>query len=80
MRSPMLIHMEYQYGNEGKSGKLFQRKHHLGNNRVVADASSSAIQVTHYYPFVMSLAEGFEKEGVKPAKQPYKYNGKELVL
>ena len=26
----------------------------------------------------MSFAEGYEKEGVKPAKQPYKYNGKEL--
>ena len=38
----------------------------------------SAIQVTHYYPFGMSFAEGYEKEGVKPAKQPYKYNGKEL--
>ena len=50
----------------------------MGNNRVVADASGSAIQVTHYYPFGMSFAEGYEKEGIKPAKQPYKYNGKEL--
>ena len=50
--------MEYQSGNEGKSRKLLQRKHHLGNNRVVADAADSAIQVTHYYPFGMSFAEG----------------------
>ena len=34
--------------------------------------------MTHYYPFGLSFAEGYEKEGAKPAKQPYKYNGKEL--
>ena len=56
----------------------FYLRDHMGNNRVVADASGSAIQVTHYYPFGMSFAEGYEKEGIKPAKQPYKYNGKEL--
>ena len=61
---------------EGKY--YFYLRDHLGNNRVVADASGSAIQVTHYYPFGMSFAEGYEKEGIKPAKQPYKYNGKEL--
>ena len=61
---------------EGKY--YFYLRDHLGNNRVVADASGSAIQVTHYYPFGMSFTEGYEKEGVKPAKQPYRYNGKEL--
>ena len=61
---------------EGKY--YFYLRDHMGNNRVVADASGSAIQVTHYYPFGLSFAEGYEKEGAKPAKQPYKYNGKEL--
>lgn len=60
---------------EGKY--YFYLRDHLGNNRVVADASGSAIQVTHYYPFGMSFAEGVEQD-IKPAKQPYKYNGKEL--
>ena len=61
---------------EGKY--YFYLRDHLGNNRVVADASGNAIQVTHYYPFGMSFTEGFEKKDIKPAKQPYKYNGKEL--
>ena len=61
---------------EGKY--YFYLKDHLGNNRVVADASGSAIQVTHYYPFGMSFTEGYEMKDAKPAKQPYKYNGKEL--
>ena len=47
----------------------FYLRDHMGNNRVVADASGSAIQVTHYYPFGMSFAEEFEEEGVKPALQ-----------
>ena len=46
---------------------------HLGNNRVVANASGTAIQKTHYYPFGMAFAENTGKD-----KQPYKYNGKEL--
>lgn len=46
---------------------------HLGNNRVVADANGSPIQKTHYYPFGMAFAESTDQ-----AKQPYKYNGKEL--
>ena len=44
---------------------------------MIADAAGSAIQVTHYYPFGMSFTEGFEQD-IKPAKQLYKYNGKEL--
>ena len=60
---------------EGKY--YFYLKDHLGNNRVVADASGNAIQVKHYYPFGMSFTEGFEQD-IKPAKQLYKYNGKEL--
>ncbi len=46
---------------------------HLGNNRVVANASGTAIQKTHYYPFGMAFADGTGQE-----KQPYKYNGKEF--
>ena len=46
---------------------------HLGNNRVVANASGTAIQKTHYYPFGMAFAENTGRD-----KQPYKYNGKEL--
>ncbi|WP_321333079.1 RHS repeat-associated core domain-containing protein [uncultured Bacteroides sp.] len=46
---------------------------HLGNNRVVANASGGIVQTNHYYPFGMSFAEGVTTSG-----QPYKYNGKEL--
>jgi len=46
---------------------------HLGNNRVVANASGGIVQTSHYYPFGMSFAEGVTASG-----QPYKYNGKEL--
>ena len=48
---------------------------HLGNNRVVADATGKAVQTTHYYPFGMAFSEGTVQE---QGKQPYKYNGKEL--
>jgi len=46
---------------------------HLGNNRVVANASGGIVQTNHYYPFGMPFAEG-----VTTSQQPYKYNGKEL--
>ncbi len=46
---------------------------HLGNNRVVVDASGNIKQTNHYYPFGMSFAEG-----AVTSSQPYKYNGKEL--
>ena len=48
---------------------------HLGNNRVVANASGTAIQKNHYYPFGMAFAETSADE---QKKQPYKYNRKEL--
>ena len=48
---------------------------HLGNNRVVVNASGTAIQKNHYYPFGSAFAEGTTQE---QGKQPYKYNGKEL--
>ena len=48
---------------------------HLGNNRVVANASGTAIQKNLYYPFGMAFAETSADE---QKKQPYKYNGKEL--
>ncbi len=46
---------------------------HLGNNRVVANASGTVVQTNHYYPFGMSFVEGIQN-----SPQPYKYNGKEL--
>jgi RHS repeat-associated protein len=46
---------------------------HLGNNRVVANASGTVVQKNHYYPFGMAFAEN-----AGTSTQPYKYNGKEL--
>lgn len=46
---------------------------HLGNNRIVANASASVVQSTQYYPFGTSFADRIET-----SNQPYKYNGKEL--
>ena len=48
---------------------------HLGNNRVVVNASGTVIQKNHYYPFGTAFAENTTDE---QKKQPYKYNGKEL--
>ena len=48
---------------------------HLGNNRVVLNASGTVIQKNHYYPFGTTFAENTVTE---QGKQPYKYNGKEL--
>ncbi len=47
---------------------------HLGDNRVVANASGGIVQTNHYYPFGMSFTEDI----LNVNKQPYKYNGKEL--
>ncbi len=46
---------------------------HLGNNRVVCNASSTIEQVNHYYPF-----GGLFGESTNGGTQVYKYNGKEL--
>ena len=51
----------------------FNLTDHLGNVRVVADATGTLKQSNHYYPFGMAFAEG-----VATSQQPYKYNGKEL--
>ena len=51
----------------------FYLQDHLGNNRMVVDASGNIKQTNHYYPFGMSFAEG-----TVTSSQPYKYNGKEL--
>ncbi len=48
---------------------------HLGNNRVVVNASGTVIQRNHYYPFGTAFAENTVDE---QKKQPCKYNGKEL--
>ncbi|WP_370567634.1 RHS repeat-associated core domain-containing protein [Dysgonomonas sp. Marseille-P4677] len=47
---------------------------HLGNNRVVANASGTISQRNHYYPFGTAFAEKYD-DG---KNQKYKYNGKEL--
>jgi RHS repeat-associated protein len=51
-------------------------KDHLGNNRIVMDASGTVEQVNNYYPSGTSMAELPRRtdQGV----QPYKYNNKEL--
>lgn len=51
----------------------FYLKDHLGNNRVVVNASGTVEQVNHYYPF-----GGLMGESTNGDVQPYKYNGKEL--
>ena len=49
-------------------------KDHLGNIRVVFNERDSVEQVTHYYPFGGSFADG-----VGCSVQDYLYSGKELV-
>ena len=51
----------------------FYLQDHLGNNRVVANASGQAEQVNHYYPYGGLMAESTGGD-----VQRYKYNGKEL--
>ena len=46
---------------------------HLGNNRVVCNASGTVEQVNHYYPF-----GGLFGQSTNGDTQRYKYNGKEL--
>ena len=46
---------------------------HLGNNRIVANATASVVQSTQYYPFGMPFADATGQD-----VQPYKYNNKEL--
>ena len=46
---------------------------HLGNNRVVCNASGTVEQVNHYYPF-----GGLYGESTNESTQRYKYNGKEF--
>ena len=51
----------------------FYLQDHLGNNRVVANASGEVEQVNHYYPYGGLMAESTFGD-----VQRYKYNGKEL--
>lgn len=51
----------------------FYLKDHLGNNRVVVNASGIVEQVNHYYPY-----GGLMGESTNGDIQRYKYNGKEL--
>ena len=51
----------------------FYLKDHLGNNRVVCNASGTVEQINHYYPF-----GGLMGESSNGDVQRFKYNGKEL--
>ena len=51
----------------------FYLKDHLGNNRVVVNASGIVEQVNHYYPY-----GGLMGESTNGDIQRYKYNGKDL--
>ena len=51
----------------------FYLKDHLGNNRVVCNASGTVEQINHYYPF-----GGLMGESTNGDVQRFKYNGKEL--
>ncbi len=51
----------------------FYQKDHLGSNRLVVNKGGTIEQVSHYYPYGMSFAEGTNNSG-----NQYKYNGKEL--
>ncbi|PXV59420.1 RHS repeat-associated protein [Dysgonomonas alginatilytica] len=63
------------YYDNLKNTYYFYIKDHLGNNRIVADASGKSVQSNQYYPFGMAFAEGTTTE---QGKQEFKYNGKEL--
>lgn len=63
--------IEGGYINGGKY--YFYIKDHLGNNRVVADASGNVIQRTHYYPFGAPFNESTGQE-----VQAYKFGDKEF--
>ncbi|MDH6310682.1 RHS repeat-associated protein [Dysgonomonas sp. PFB1-18] len=60
------------YWEDGKY--YFFQNDHLGNVRMVLDQDAGIIQRKYYYPFGAGYPEGARDN----AKQPYKYNGKEL--
>lgn len=49
-------------------------KDHLGNNRLVTDASGTILQTNHYDPYGESLPDGAAVD----SGNPYKYSGKEF--
>jgi RHS repeat-associated protein len=51
-------------------------KDHLGNNRIVVDASGNLVQTNNYYPSGTSIAEYPRR--TDQGAQPYKFGGKEL--
>jgi RHS repeat-associated protein len=61
-----------------KSGSTYTHhyylKDHLGNHRVVMNASGTVKQATNYYPSGTTIAERQTDQGI----QPYKFDGKEL--
>ena len=56
----------------------YYNRDHLGNVREVVDGSGIVQQLTNYYPFGAPYAD--PAAAVRANLQPYKYNGKELVL
>jgi RHS repeat-associated protein len=50
----------------------FYLQDHLGNNRVVANANGTVVQVNNYYPYGATFANATTQN-----VQPYKFGGKE---
>ena len=61
------------FGVGGTPVYHFYQRDHLGNVRVVSDASGTVEEVNHYYPYGALMGES-----QNTTTQPYKYNGKEL--
>jgi RHS repeat-associated protein len=60
----------------GTFHRYYYLKDHLGNNRIVMNASGTAVQMTNYYPSGVTMA-GSDVQ-TNPSIQPYKFGNKEL--
>ena len=63
------------YYDNSEKKYYFYVKNHLGSNQAVADADGYVSQNTFYYPFGLNFTMSTGQ-----ARQPYKYNGKELDM